>query len=250
MNDKTDFELKLHAYVDGNLDDEEMGRIEAYLQDNPDAAKRVWDYLHQKDDIRRFALKEVLGDAAPATYRLGKTLAKRLQPPRKQRGKRMLAVAFVFFAGWLFHAIYAPLVSNPGYTEEVVQAHLMSSSDPTEVPPISPQRLSRLFARIGELERLPDLRSFGFEPMGAQLLPSDEGVVLHIPYRGESGAVISYFLLHREDEAEMTPHHLQQNGIHVVYWQHDHSRYALAAPLPEDQMTLIASFIDSPTDPL
>jgi len=250
MNDKTDFELKLHAYVDGNLDDDEMERVEAFLQDDPEAARRVWDYLHQKDDIRRFALKEVLSDAAPATYRLGKTLAKRLQPPRKQRGKRVLAAAFVFVAGWLFHAIYAPLVSNPGFTEEVVQAHLMSSSHPSEVPPISPQRLSGLFARIGELERLPDLRHFGFEPIGAQLLPSDEGVVLHVPYRGASGAVISYFLLHREDEAEMTPHHLQQDGVSVVYWQHDFSRHAIAAPLPAKQMAQIASFIDNPNGQL
>lgn len=250
MNDKTDFELKLHAYVDGNLDDDEMERVEAYLQDNPEAARRVWDYLHQKDEIRQFALKEALGDAAPAVYRLGKTLAKRLQPAKKPHGKRVLAAAFVFFAGWLFHAIYAPLVGNPGFTDEVVQAHLLSSSDPTEVPPISPQRLSKLFARIGEMERLPDLRHFGFEPMGAQLLPSDEGVVLHIPYRADSGAVLSYFLLHRDSEAELTPHHLQRDGVTVVYWQHDFSRYAVAAPLPEEQMAQIASYIDSPNGQL
>lgn len=250
MSNESDNELRLHAYVDGNLDEQEMEQVEEYLKNHPEAVKRVWEYLKQKDDIRRYAQREASADAGPEAHRLGRTLARRLEPRLKSGGRRMLAVAIVFVAGWLLHAFYAPLVGDPPYTEEVLQAHLLSSTDPAEIPPISPQRLSRMFARIGELERLPDLRDFGYEPLGAQLLPSDEGIVLHVPYRAEDGNVLSYFLLHRDKPDEMEPHHIEQNGVHIVYWQHDQSRFALASLLPEERINQMVHHIDRPASGL
>lgn len=248
MNDRTELELELHAYVDGDLDDEGMARVEEYLRHHPEAARRVWEYLKQKDDIRRFASREVESDQAPAAYRLGKQLAKRLEPKPKIPGgrKRILALAFVFVAGWLGHSVYAPLASGPQFTSELVQAHWLSTSDPTEIPPLSPERVTKMFSRIGEAENLPNLRAFGFEPMGAQLLPSDEGLVLHIPYRRGDGSILSYFLLHRDQEAEVEPHLLKRDGVNVVYWQHDHARHALAGALPQDQISQLADTIDHP----
>lgn len=245
MNMEMDLEMQLHAYVDGDLDEAAMLRVEDYLRKNPDAALKIQDYLKQKDDIRSFAQREVGADDAPDAYRLGKKLAKRLQPRPPVPGKRSLAMAFLFVAGWLGHSLYLPWVKGPGFTDEVVQAHLFSSSDPTEVLPLSPERVSRLFARIGEMERLPDLRHLGFEPIGAQLLPSDEGMVLHVPYRNAKGMTVSYFLLHQLEEAEVAPHILHSNGITMVYWQHDYSRFALAAPLPDEQLTQIVDHLEA-----
>lgn len=242
----TELELELHAYVDGDLDEDAMARVEEYLRKNPEAALKIQAYLKQKDDIRGYAQKEVVTDDSPNAYRLGKKLAKQLEPkPKPARpGKRNLALAFLFVAGWMGHMLYVPLVHGPAYTNEVVQAHLLSSSDPGEVMPFSPERISRLFARIGELEKLPDLRSLGFEPIGAQLLPSDEGMVLHVPYRDANGITVSYFLLHETSEDEVAPHILHNQGITVVYWQHAYSRYAVAAPLPDEKLEQIVRHME------
>lgn len=245
MNKEMDLELQLHAYVDGDLDESGMSRVEEYLRKNPEAALKIQDYLKQKDDIRSFAQREVGAGDAPDAYRLGKKLAKRLQPSPPIRGKRTLAMAFLFLAGWLGHTLYLPLVKGPDFTDEVVQAHLFSSADPAEIPPLSPERISRLFARIGEMERLPDLRPLGFEPIGAQLLPSDEGMVLHVPYRNAKGIMVSYFLLHQPEQDEVAPHILHSNGITMVYWQHDYSRFALAAPLPDEQLSQIVDHLEA-----
>jgi len=245
MRKEIDLELQLHADVDGDLDEAAMLRVEEYLRKNPEAALKIQAYLKQKDDIRSFAQREVGADDAPDAYRLGKKLAKRLQPRPPIRGKRTLAMAFLFVAGWLGHTLYLPLVNGPSFTDEVVQAHLFSSSDPGEVLPLSPERVSRLFARIGEMERLPDLREFGFEPIGAQLLPSDDGMVLHVPYRNAKGLVVSYFLLHEAEEDEIAPHILHSDGITMAHWQHEHSRFAVAAPLPDEQLSQIVDHLEA-----
>lgn len=244
MRADTDLEFELHAYVDGDLDDESMGRVETYLRHNPDAAATVRAYLRQKDDLRTAAREKMPLDEPPALADLRRNLSKRLQGSRRI-WQRPVAVAVLFVLGWLSHTLYAPLAQVPAFANEVVQAHLLTSGDISEIPPISPERMSKLFSRIGEVERLPDLRAFGFEPVGAQLLPSDEGTVLHVPYRDKNGVLVSYFLLHDDDDEEMPRHVLHRDGVTMVYWQHDHSRYALAAPLADEHISQIAAFLDS-----
>lgn len=245
MQTDTDLEFELHAYVDGDLDEESMARVEAYLRSNPDAAVKIRDYLRQKDDLRSVARQRMVLEESPALAELGRNLAKRLQRGSRAVWRRPVAVAVLFLLGWLSHMLYAPLAQVPAFANEVVQAHLLTSGDVSEIPPISPERISKLFSRIGEAERLPDLRAFGFEPFGAQLLPSDEGTVLHVPYRDKNGVLVSYFLLHDEDDAEMPRHLLHRDGVTMIYWQHDHSRYALAAPLADEHISQIATFLDS-----
>src|SRR5690606_10458263 len=72
-------ELELHAYVDGDLDDEAMTRVEEYLASNPDTAAKVRAYLQQKDELRRFARAQTSTEEPPALRDLGKKLARRLK---------------------------------------------------------------------------------------------------------------------------------------------------------------------------
>lgn len=250
MHKDLDLEYELHAYVDGDLDEAEMERVETYLLRNPDAAAKIRSYLKQKDDLRSAARQGMSIDESPALRELGRVLASQLRPGAAAGWsfagwRRAMAVAGLFLLGWLSHTVYAPLAETPAFASEIVQAHLLTTSDISEMPPISPERIARLFSRIGEIERLPDLRQFGFEPVGAQLMPSAEGAVLHVPYRDATGQLVSYFLLHDQDEEELPQHMLHKDGITMVYWQHEHSRYALAAPLMDEHISRIATFLDS-----
>lgn len=245
MHEDTDLEFELHAYVDGDLDEESMARVEAHLRGNREAAAKVHDYLRQKDDLRAIARQMTPLDESPDLIELQRGLAKRLTRRSTPAWRRPMSVAVLFLLGWLSHTLYAPLAQVPAFANEVVQAHLLTSGDVSEIPPISPERVSKLFSRIGEIEHVPDLSAFGFEPIGAQLLPSGEGAVLHVPYRDQSGVLVSYFLLHDDNDAELPRHMLHRNGVTMVYWQHHHSRYALAAPMPDDHISQIATFLDS-----
>lgn len=250
MQRDIDLEYELHAYVDGDLDEAEMERVEAYLQKNPDAAAKTRAYLQQKDDLRNAARQGISFDEPAAIRALSRILGKHLKRGSVSSWslsgwRRAMAVAGLFLLGWLSHTIYAPLAQTPAFASEIVQAHLLTSSDFSEVGPISPERLSRLFSRIGEIENLPDLSRFGYEPFGAELLPSAEGVVLHVPYRDAGGRMLSYFLLHDREEDELPRHFLHREGVTMVYWQHDHSRYAIAAPIAVEDMSQIAGFLDT-----
>jgi anti-sigma factor RsiW len=225
-----------------------MARVEEYLARNPDTAAKVRAYLRQKDDLRKFARAEAKEKGPPALRALARKLARRLKPGSIFPSRLAVVMPVMFAAGWLGHVAYAPLLEVPEYTNEVLQAHLLTSTDPAEILPLSPERTAKLFARINEMERLPDLHQFGFEPIGAQLIPTDEGMVLHVPYRDSSGAVISWFLLHDADEAEIRRTILHRQGVSIVSWQHDHSRYVMASALADEQLSQLAEFVDRATD--
>jgi len=245
MREDTDLEIELHAYVDGDLDDESMTRVEEYLRVNPDAANRAREYLKQKNTLRWLAHSADPMTASPAIDELGRRLARRLRPVGIRGWQRHLIVAAMFAAGWVGHMLLQPLAALPGFTEEAVQAHLLTTVEPDEVRPISQERLARLFTRVGSTRRLPDLAAFGFEPIGAELVPSDEGILLHVPYRNEHGTMMSYFLVHDHEVAEVPRHILHRDGVTLAYWQHENDRYAVAAPLSDDEVTRIATYLDN-----
>lgn len=245
MREDLDLEFELHAYVDGDLDEENMSRVEQYLRGNPEAAARVRDYLRQKDVLRSLARTGSEMGKSPQIHELTQRLARRLRPAGMWGWQRSLIVAAMFAAGWLGHMVIQPLFDGPDFTEDAVQAHLLSSTDPSEVLPISEERLSRLFSRVGAGERLPNLRTFGFEPIGAELVPSEGGILLHVPYRDADGTTISYFLVYDNDVAEVPRHILHRDGVTLAYWQHEHERYAVAAPLSDDEVSRIAAYLDT-----
>lgn len=245
MTEDLPLELELHSYVDGTLDDEAMARIEEYLTQHPEAAARVRDYLRQKAQIasfgRRIDARETPGDLVA----LERQLLRRLRRRGLLRWQRLAATAMLLAIGWAGHTLYQTATDGPNFADEVVQAYMLTTTEPDEIMRISPERIGRLFARIGEMEYLPDLSRFGYEPIGAQLLPSDAGTMLHVPYRSASGTVLSYFLLHDEAEDEVPRHILHRNGVSLAYWQHEHSRYAIAALLEDDELNALTAYMET-----
>lgn len=246
--DEEPLELELHGYVDGILDEELMARIESYLSKHPEAAAKVRAYLQQKNDLT--ACARAAGDSTPAARidELEKRLARRLRRHNIFRWRSVAVMATLLAVGWAAHVLYLALAADPAHTDEIVQAHMLSTSVPEEIMSISPERMQSLFRRIDAIERLPDLRPIGFQPVGAQLLPSDAGLVLHVPYRDARGTTVSYFLLHAEQDEELPQHILHRNGVTLIYWQHHHSHYALAALMDDERIRRMASFIDAAPD--
>jgi anti-sigma factor RsiW len=243
MDEDTPLEFELHGYVDGVIDDEAAARVERYLRRNAAVAEKVRDYLEQRNHIRSFAQSAITAPPSPTLEKLEKQLGRRIKRNAIFRWRRAAVMALIFSAGWVGHTVYAPIASGPGFTDEIVRAHILTSADPAEVIPISPDRVRKLFERIGEAEYLPDLQSVGFQPIGAQLVPSDEGIVLHVPYRDDRGTIVSYFVLHDDNDASTPRHVVHRQGVTMIYWQHEHSRYAVAAALTDDQVNDFANFL-------
>jgi anti-sigma factor RsiW len=244
MNGDGPLELELNSYVDGALDDEAMAAVEKYLQAQPQAAAKVREYLQQKSHIRSFSQTPAATAPSAAIDELEKRLAKRLKRRSLLGWRRVAAVALLVGAGWTGHSLYVTLVEGPTYTDEVIQAHILASSSPLETAPLSSDAVARMFALIGEQARVPDLKALGLEPVAAKLVPSEEGPVLQVAYRNAAGALVSFFVLHDDRSDEVPRHVLHRNGITLIYWQHDHSRYAVAAPLSDEQIRQIANLVE------
>jgi anti-sigma factor RsiW len=244
MNEDAPLELELNSYVDGALDDEAMAAVERYLQAQPQAAARVREYLQQKNQIRSFSQAAVAMAPSAAIEDLERRLAKRLKRGALLSWRRVAMVAVLLGAGWTSHSLYLTMADGPTYTDEVIQAHILASSSPLDAAPLSTDAVVRMFALIGEQARVPDLKALGLEPIAAKLVPSEEGPVLQVAYRDAAGALVSFFVLHDDRSHEVPRHVLQRYGITLVYWQHEHSRYAVAAPLSDEQVRRIANLVE------
>jgi len=244
MNEDAPLEFELHGYIDGALDDEAMARIERYLETQPQTAAKVRDYLQQKAEIRGFA-RTAETEASPGIEALERQLGRRLKRQTLFRWPRVAVVALLLAAGWLGHALYLPLAEDQEFTEGIVQAHILASTMPFDAATVTPERVATLFSRIGERPHVPNLDALGLQPIAAQVFPSDEGLMLHVAYRDASDTVVSLFVLHDEDSAEVRRHVLHRNGVTLVYWQHDHSRYTIAGSVADQELSAIADQLEA-----
>lgn len=243
--DDAPLEFELHSYVDGVLDEEAMARIEQYLLVHPDMAAKVQAYLRDKRSLRDYASDAPLPPSA-AIGKLQGQLAKRLKRPKFLRWPQAAVWAFVFAtAGWLSHTVYAHLADKADFGHEMAVAHNLAAEGLTTPTPVAQDQVTKLFARIGEPARLPDLRRFGMRAVAAQLLPSDQGPILHILYRNSAGATLSYFLQHDHKAAEVPLQILHPEGMTMASWQHDYSRHAVAAPLSDVEVKGIAEHLNA-----
>ena len=244
MNDRP-LEVELHSYVDGLLDDEAMNRVEEYLLENPSVATEVQKYLKDKRNIREFA---DVGSSAPrsaAIRGLEAQLAKKLKRSRFTRWHYAAMLAMVMTAsGWIGHSVYQEIYNGPWFTNEIAVAHNLTSLEPGEAVPFASENARGLFTRIGEPAVLPDLTRFNLAPAGARLVPSDEGPVVQIIYRGNNGESLSYFLLHDNKQEELPLRILHRPSVSVAYWQHAFSRYAIVSPMSDDKVRNIADYLD------
>jgi anti-sigma factor RsiW len=249
MSEDTPLDLELNGYVDGVLDDETMAAVERYLKQRPEGAARVRDYLQQKAHIRSFAQDPAATTPSKAIDALGRQLGKRLRRRLFLFWPRVAVIALLFSAGWMAHSLYVPLFEGPRYTDEVIQAHILAAAVPGDQQQISADVVSRMLTLIGEHQPMPDLSTLGFRPVAAKLVPSGEGPVLHVTYRDIGGTVVSYFVLHDERRTELPRHVVHREGVNMIYWQHQQSRFAVAAPLTDEQLAHIADLIDT-TEPI
>ncbi|WP_321390158.1 hypothetical protein [Emcibacter sp.] len=245
MNNRP-LEVELHSYVDGLLDDEAMNRVEEYLLENPSVASEVQKYLEDKRNIREFS---ELGSRPPqsaALRTLERQLAKKLKRTRFTRWHYAAMLAIVMTAsGWISHGVYQEIYGGPWFTDEITVAHNLTSLETGEHERFASDSVSGLFSHIGEPAVLPDLTRFNLAPAGARLVPSYEGPVLQISYRGDGGESLSYFLLHDKKQEELPMRILHRPNVAVAYWQHAFSRYAIVSPMPDDKVRNIADYLDS-----
>jgi anti-sigma factor RsiW len=231
----------LHAYLDGELDDEDNSRVAAAIAASPDLARRVALLAGDKDLIGR-----VYGPLADRP--LPDSLTALLAPPASARRPLpwwqpgLAAAAAVLLAAGLFLAptprgVVAP---SEAVIAEAVAARAGRMLAAGTVAGDAAARDAALAGALGLPLKVPDLAKAGFALVEVTLFdPGGGRRALQLRYGDRRGRVFTVFLHPSagDDRFEMR----QQGGLRVCLWQNSDLTAVMLAEMPAAEMLRVAS---------
>jgi len=240
-------EADLHAYVDGQLDAERTSAIRRYLLAHSDTARRVRDYLDQRDALR-VALAHVAMEPIPIQLDLQRLIQQRLAQQHRWSVWRAAAGALLAIGlttasmtgGWFLRggiavpaALEAKASSNDRLLDEIADYHAAYARETihqVEVPASETAHIeSWLGDRLHRRLQVPDLSSRGLEFTGARLLVVDGApvadLVYHWPGREHQPVALCITFASGPEEA---PRLAVRDDIQQISWQHNGYAYVIA----------------------
>jgi anti-sigma factor RsiW len=228
----------LHAYVDGRLSDADRQHVAHYLAAHPEAAEQVRHWQHDAQQLRA-ALSGALHLAPnpqldPAAIRQG---------VRRQRSRHFATAAVLLIAvsvgglgGW--QARTYSLVRPMEPMADAVQAYRMfavkdgMATDWTAGASADAQGwLDQHFARA---DRIPDLASAGFKPVGGRMISTEQGPAAMLVYEGQNGRRVSFYIRPPGPQHYLLDRGARRDGeLQADYWSSADYNYALVTPVDD-----------------
>jgi anti-sigma factor RsiW len=243
-------ESDLHAYVDDQLDADEMRRVEAWLSARPGERRRVEDYARHKA-LLRLALTRAAGDEQDGANRfeaLQRKLADRIAArPRRTSLMRIAAALLLFSLGAASHAGFQAYQEwrVPQVVTAATQAHQVFVGDPrrpVELPAHARREMVTWFSEhLGTDVEIPNLRPLGLRFVGGRLLASSEGPMAQFLYEDRHGDRLSVYLTAEPTGSGRELQVVQVESVSAGYWQDGELTYTIVADMEVDDLFAIAS---------
>lgn len=257
--DPIDDDLRLHAWVDGQLPPEQHAEVEAYLRDHPEAAARVREWAADRDTLQA-GLEPMLHESVPV--RLQQLVWAHAPADAATGWLRMAAALALLVAGGVVGALLAwqlqalqPRTADAAGASELPQraavAHAVYAPErrhPVEVTAAESAaedgHLARWLTRRLEVPvRLFDLSAQGFELVGGRLLPDEHGPSAQLMYQDAAGRRVTVYL-RKPPAATPAAFRFERLGeLGVFYWVEGEAGYALVGTLPRAQLLALAQAI-------
>lgn len=237
-------EDKLHAYVDGTLDQAQRLEVEAWLAGHPDDADRVRDWTSQNQAFHD-AYDPVLNEPLP----LQLVRATRRQGPAAGRLWRVAASVAVLTATGLagygigLRSVQPELIAQ--MPRDAALAHVVFTPEqrhPVEVDAAHADHLVKwLSKRLGAQLAAPDFTAQGFELLGGRLLSGGNGPVAQFMYQGTDQRRVTLYIRREAGENRDTRfRHAMEDGVEVFYWIDRDMGYALSGSIGHAEMQRLA----------
>lgn len=237
-------EDKLHAYVDGMLDEAERLEVEAWLAGHADDAERVRAWIAQNQALH-VAFDPVLNEPLPldlvrATRRQRSGFGR---PWRIAAGIAALAVTGFTGYGIGRHSAEPVLIAQ--MPRDAALAHVVFSPEqrhPVEVDAAHADHLVKwLSKRLGAQLKAPEFAQQGFELLGGRLLSGGNGPVAQFMYQSaDQRRVTLYVRREARGNSDTSFRHARENGIEVFYWIDQDMGYALSGGIDHAEMQHLA----------
>ncbi len=257
---------RLSAWLDGELDEADRQRVQAWLAAHPEDAARVRLWAADRDALRS-RLDAELETAPAAAWRarvLGGGARTVAWPgPRWLAAAAVLALASGLAGGWggawwarqhpadapvagaaatawprfaaAAHAVYVPERRHP--VEVAVEG------DPATQRAQEEHLSSWLTKRLDVPVRMFDLRAQGFRLVGGRLLPGGDGPCAQLMYEDAAGVRVTVYLRRQGTPAPAAFRYEAVDGLGLFYWVDGPAGYALVGPLPRERLLALAEAI-------
>ncbi len=265
---RTISEDDMHSLVDGQLSVADRLRIEASLEQDPQAQARVRQWRRQREALRGLH-SQILDQPIPASLAASMQHASELQRKTNQWwrwGGMAAGLLLSFGMGWLTHIAWNASTSQnlasarKDFVRQASFAYAVYSPEvrhPVEVLAAEQDHLAKwLSKRTGRSLKIPVLSAEGFDLVGGRLLPGDEGVArAQFMFESKQGTRLTLYLgalhpsapgpstrdqqssaLTRETAFSFSP----EGPVPSFYWIDQGFGFALSGPLPRDQLLKLA----------
>lgn len=237
MNQVT--EQQLHAYVDGQLPEQQKQQVEAWLKSHPQDAKRVQHWQQINRQLQQ-QFEEVQQQPVPVSL----TQSLEQHSIGWPKFSQAMAAAVLLFSFGVFTGSRMSVQHDVALPMKAISAHQVFSVDvrhPVEVAASEQQHLlAWLSKRLNRHLVAPDLQTLGYDLLGGRLLDDQQQPAAQLMYQNESGQRLTLYVRASQQSEQTRFDWLEQNGVNAFYWQSPDMAYALVAGLPRDQLQRLA----------
>lgn len=243
-------EYMIHAYVDGQLSEEDVRLVEEHLQAHPDDLAYV-NSIQKQNAMLKESFDPVLEEEIPDF--LLETVEKEKKPnrfsfPSYKVASFLLPLAFGGVLGWFLK----PAVSLNAFTSEApvafvkdaMLAHVMYTAEQKHPVDVTSEHEKHLVAwiskRLGIDINAPDLSNQGFHLVGGRLLPNEAGPSAQFMYEDGSQQRLTLYVNKNFDKKETAFEYFQDKGVSAFYWVDRSLVYALTGKIDREQLLSVS----------
>jgi len=243
-------DLDVNAYVDGELDAQELAQIEVWLADHPDDAARVHAYKLQKLQLHMlYDLPKNTPLPVGVREALANTGVRRWLPGWRQLAAGLMLVAVGGAGGWWGVNMVEQSQRTPGtqFVNRAINAYAVYAYDgvrPVEIgAKDETDYVSWLSERLGEPVRTPDLTPAGFDLIGGRLVNDNGEPAALFMYENDSGGRVTLYVRRGTGVLDTNFRIAAHQDKIALYWSDRVLDYALAGEMTESQMKKIRKTI-------
>lgn len=245
-------EDELQSYVDNALDAFRRGEVEAWLAENPDAARRVDGFIAQRA-LLRGVLGPIAEEEVPERLRPEAVLARVTapQPVAASRWSPWQAAAAVLLLltggamGWFGHDMTVRPAPGTSIAEEALASLDVYGSDavrPVEIWATNRADLLKwLSKRLGQPVSAPDLSGSGYKFLGGRLVATQHGPAGLFLYDNGSGARVAMLVRPMGGPKDMPMTEHQDGGQAGYVWAQNGLGYSVVGSAPPDILHPLAN---------
>lgn len=253
MEDSID-DTELHAYLDGELGEEERRAVEAWLAAHPDDTARVAAWRGDMEALAGLGA-DILDQTPPERLTRALDAAARPARPRARANWMRAAAALVLFVaggatGWWLNGsgLIGGAAREGMFVDRAVGAHVVFTRERRHAVEARADTEERhlvrwLSRRLGRKLNPPSLDSAGFRLIGGRLVADDGGPAAQFMYQDSAKRRLTIYVRRARDEKNVAFRIAEARGVSAFYWIEKPYAYALIGKIERQELLKLGRMV-------